>query len=419
MARINSNKAIEALTMAGRYRIDDGLYLMVSKTGRRSWVLRYQRDGRRHDAGLGAYPSVTLTDARQMALDARRSLAMGLDPIHQRRLAQQAGLAIPTFSDIAAKVLETVARDALNEKSLFRARLLLGPKYCKSLLDRPVNSITSADLAKILNGVAATRRETARKLHGVLSKVFEAARVTLRDVHGIELGNQPTNLRDLRALGYDRRVINKNYPALDWRDAPEFMTALRGRTGTAYRALELTILTGVREGAVAGAKWEEFDLDAGIWTVPLSRLKDRRHREKPLRVPLSSRVLETLKAVEGLDSTWVFPGLRPKRPIVAQSMLQALKLKLNRDASGQPIWLDPESRRPIVVHGFRATLKTFADDRGIRREVSELTLGHSFGGDVERRYRRTDLLDDRRRFLQAWSDHCNQSVSANVVALRR
>ncbi len=416
MAVLKSQTEARALTEPGRYAAGDGLYLCVSETGRKSWVLRYQRNDKRHDAGLGPFPAVSLLEARQAALAAKRDLAQGLDPIELRRKARQPATPIPTFSELAAKVLAQVETDARNDKTLARAKLLLGPSYCSGLLAKPVSEITTIDIATLLNSVAAQKPETARKLHGALSKVFGAARVTLQEIHQITMRN-PMALEDLRALGYLRRVRNQAYPALDWRDAPTFMGRLRGETGIVNRALEYTILTALRESAVANAQWPEIDEKAAIWTVPLERLKDREHREQPLRVPLSDRALEVLSGQRGLDAKWIFPGLMANSPIAPQSMLQALKLRINVGEDGNPIWRDPQSRKPIVVHGFRATLKTYGDDHGFRWEVTEYTLGHAVGGDVARRYMRSDLLEERRKFLQAWSDYCRHQATSNVVAL--
>lgn len=417
MTKITSAKMIESLA-TGRHSAGNGLYLKVAPSGRKIWMLRYQRNGHRHDAGLGPYPAVGWTEARLAARDAHLLLAQGKDPIQERELAQRGSVIVPTFGEVADRVVADIAVKALNPKSVARAKLLLGNTYCAKFLSMPVNTITTAQIADVLKPVAASKAETAKKLHSALSKVFEAARVILKDQPGAAMAGVPTNLKDLKALGYERRVQNQPYPALDWREAPAFTVALQGRQGRAYRALELAMLTGLREAAVAGAQWSEIDFGNRVWTVPLARLKDRRHRTKPLKVPLSSRCMAILEGLRGLDSTWVFPGQKRNKSLAAQSLLQALKLTVNRDASGKPIWTDPDSKKPIVVHGFRATLKTFGDDHGFRYEVTEMTLGHAIGGAVERRYRRTDLLEDRRVFLQAWSDYCQGTGAENVIRLR-
>jgi integrase len=178
--------------------------------------------------------------------------------------------------------------------------------------------------------------------------------------------------------------------------------------------LELAALTGLREGEVAGAEWSEFDLDAAVWTIPIERLKDRAHRKQPHRVPLSGRALKIIRGMKGSHERWVFPGLDTERSIAPQSMLEALK-KLNADKTGKPIWLDADSKRRIVVHGFRSTLRTWAEERGFRREAAEQSLGHAVANQIEARYRRTDILDERRKLLDAWAAFCSAPPSAAKV----
>lgn len=368
--------------------------------------------------GLGSYPTVGLAEARDAATDAQRQIAKKISPIEARKAAMRAARPLPTFSDIAERVIEDVGAQSTNEKVRYRARLLLGKKYCGRILNKPVNAISAADVARLLNGVKATKPETARKLHGILAKVFEAARVLLRDKHGITLGDQPTNLKDLKALGYDPRVRNKPHPALDPAQIPEFMVALRQQNTLASDALELLILTGLREGEVAGAEWSEIDLDGALWTIPIERLKDRLHRKLPHRVPLSGPALAILRKLETLDEDWVFPGLGTEKSIAPQSILEALK-NLNADKNGKPIWLDPVSKERIVVHGFRSTFRTWAEENGFRREAAEESLGHKVAGKVEGQYRRTDILDERRKLMEAWATYCGTTkADTRVIPIR-
>jgi integrase len=222
----------------------------------------------------------------------------------------------------------------------------------------------------------------------------------------------------LKALGYDPRVRNQPHPALDPAQVPEFMSVLRQQESIAFRALELLVLTGLREGEVAGAQWSEIDLGNALWTIPIERLKDRLHRKQPHRVPLSSRAAKIIRKLQGMNADWVFPGLGTEKSIAPQSILEALK-KLNADQKGKPIWLDPVSKRRIVVHGFRSTLRTWAEERGFRREAAEESLGHKVAGQMEARYRRTDILEERRRLLDAWATYCGTAKpGANVVPIR-
>jgi Arm DNA-binding domain len=133
----------------GRHSDGDGLYLVVSETGRKKWVLRYQVVGVRKDKGLGAYPAVGLKDARERAGEARKLVARGLDPIDADRAARKAANPVPTFRDIAKLVIEDAQSNSVNAKVRYQWERHLGPAYSGPLLDRPVHEITVLISAEI------------------------------------------------------------------------------------------------------------------------------------------------------------------------------------------------------------------------------------------------------------------------------
>jgi len=192
---------------------------------------------------------------------------------------------------------------------------------------------------------------------------------------------------------------------LDYEQAPAFRTVLRTPQGIAARALEVTLLTGLRTGEVIGARWSEIDLERQIWVIPPERLKDRRTRTEPHRIPLSREVVDILAALPRLGE-YVFAGQRTGKPLSNMAMISVLK-DLNRDEAGQPRWVDPKSGRPITPHGLRATFRTWGEDVGFPRELLEEALGHQIGTAVERAYRRTDSFERRRTVMQAWADFCH------------
>ena len=258
-------RSVETVTKAGRHVDGDGLCLLVSPTGAKKWVLRFQVNGRRRDMGLGAYPDVTLAVARDKAQIARRSAGAGGDPIGERR-ARRAAAPVPTFREMAAEVIERAQQSSLNAKVRYQWELLLGPTYCATILDMPVNAIATRDIEWILRPVWHAKPETARKLHRRLRRVMAHARVRLQDGHGISMDRNPADWQDLKALGFEApdKLSRGRHPSLGFRDIPAFMAVLRARTGTAARALELLILTGVRTDAVRNARWDQFDLDAAV-----------------------------------------------------------------------------------------------------------------------------------------------------------
>jgi integrase len=286
------------------------------------------------------------------------------------------------------------------------------------LLNRAVNEITTIDVAAVLRPVWRKKPEVARKLYPAIRRVFEYARIRLRDEHGIAMPDNPARWDDLKAMGFEApaQLSRGRHPSLPYQQMPAFVAALRGREAAAARLLEFLILTNVRTGAALAAKWGEFDLDAGVWSVPVVNLKDKKHRKEPFRVPLSARALEILGEMQAARiSGYVFPGAHGK----ALSNMAMLTL-LKRMCSGGEQWLDPTSGKPIVPHGFRATFRTWCEEIArFPHAVVEEAMGHIVGTAVERAYRRTDVLEQRRGLMETWANHCEPSVGSNVVPLAR
>ena len=284
----------------GMHGDGDGLMLVVRASGRKSWLLRYQMKGVRRDMGLGRYPEIGLKEARHRALDARRLIGAGSDPIEARQAAHKAGKPIPTFGEIAALVIADAQAKTANGKVRYQCARHLGPAYSGPLLDRSVNEITTVEVAAALAPIWRKKPEVARKTYPAIRRVFDRARIILRDEHGIAMNRNPAEWSDLKALGFDapRELSRGHHPSLPYDQTAEFMTDLRGREAVSARALEFLILANVRTDAVLKATWEQFDLDAALWTVPLASLKDREHRTESFRVPLSPGAVEIVREME-------------------------------------------------------------------------------------------------------------------------
>lgn len=400
---------------AGRHTDGDGLLLVVSPAGRRKWVLRYQVAGKRRDMGLGTYPSVPLADARSAAAEARKQIARGLDPIAARNSARQATKAVPTFAEIAATVIVDAQRKSTNAKVRYQWARHLGPVYCGPLLARPVTEITSLDIVKVLRPVWDAKPEVARKLYPAIRRVFEHARIRLRDEHGIEMAGNPARWDDLKAIGFEapQQLSRGHHPSLPHEKLPAFVGELHRRVGIAALALEFLILTNVRTDAVLKASWDDVDIANALWTVPLASLKDRKYRQQGFRVPLSDRAVEILHAVRELPANpWVFPGQVHGKPLSNMALLTLIR-RLDQSAPGE--WLDQANGRRITAHGFRASFRTWAEETtSYPHAVIEEAMGHQVGSSVERAYRRTDVLEKRRALMREWSDH----VSAQLTTER-
>jgi Arm DNA-binding domain len=194
---------------SGRHGDGSGPFLVVSDAGRRKWVLRYQARGVRRDMGLGTYPEVSLSEARDDALDARKRLRKGIDPIDKRRTDEEekrkAARPIPTFGEYAKQVIAKVQADSTNAKVRYQWERHLGEAYSGPLVDRPVNAITTLEVEAVLEPVWRYKPEVARKLLPAIRRVFEHARVQLKAEHGIIMPENPADWRELKARDFSRR----------------------------------------------------------------------------------------------------------------------------------------------------------------------------------------------------------------------
>lgn len=394
-----------------------GLTLIGGSTkGAGRWNLRYQLNGRRRDMGIGPFPAVGVAAARLAGAQARALVAQGIDPIDAREAGRKAARPVPTFTEIAQEVITEAQARTANAKVAYQIQRHLGPAYCKLLLNRPVNEITTVDVVAVLKPVWRSKPEVARKLYPAIRRVFEAARIRLRDEHGIIFTN-PALWADLKAMGFEapKQLTRGRHPSLPYPQMPVFMTALRQRDAIAARMLEFIILTNVRTGAARAATWDQFDLAASIWTVPVVNLKDKKTRKEPFRVPLSPRAVAIVNELaKARVSKYVFPS--PSGKMFSDMATGILLKRMNKGAEK---WLDPADGRPVVAHGFRATFKTWCEETAhFPHSIVEEAMGHVVGSAVERAYKRSDLLEQRRILMMAWENHCEPKAE-NIVAFKK
>jgi integrase len=366
----------------------------------RSWVFKYELDGRRHAMGLGALHTIGLAEARARARTLRQQLLDGIDPLDarrrdrdQRRLAAAKAL---TFAQCAEAYLEAHAAGWRNQNHRAQWRMTL-TEYCGPIADLSVQAVDTDSVMRVLVPLWTTRTQTAKRLRGRIERVLAWAKG-----RGLRNGENPArwsgHLDEMLPAPSRVRAV-KHHSALPYAETPAFMAALRDRDSIPARALEFLTLTAARSGEVRGATWSEFDLQEQVWEVPAERMK----AGAPHRVPLSSRVIEILKSLPRRDAL-VFPGTQGRplgdKPLSAQ--LQAL-------------------RAGSTVHGLRATFKTWASEQtNFPHEVSEAALAHKVPDAVVRAYRRTDFFDRRRKLMDQWAGYCSRSpASATVTPLRR
>lgn len=363
----------------GRHSDGGGLYLNVKLTGTKSWVFMYTRDGRRQVLGLGSYPAVRLSTARDKASELRTALASGIDPKVARSPRQE-----PTFAECTTQFLASMESQWRNEKHRAQWRSTLGEAYCSSILKMRVSDVTTDHVLNVLAPVWSTKPETASRIRGRIERILDFAKV-----HGWRSGENPALWRGhlKNILPVRTRLTRGHHAAMPYTDVPAFVLRLRRLEGTSARALELLILCASRSGEVLNAKWSEVDLEKRVWQVPPERMKAGRVH----RVPLSKRALELLQEMhQRRISDYVFPGQKEGRPLSTM----ALEMQLRRmKATG------------VTVHGFRSSFRDWAgEETEHAREVAEAALAHVVGDATERAYRRSDALEKRRALMQHWAD---------------
>lgn len=364
-----------------------GLALQITPALIRSWVLRVKVGDRRRDIGLGAYPAVTLAEARKKALETREAIAQGIDPIAQRRAAKSALIAARakemTFEKAAEALFAAMKPKWKNAKHAAQwintlrdyANPIMG-KVDVALIDTPL-------VLRVLEPIWNEKPETARRVRQRIAAVLDSAKA-----RNLRTGDNPAQWSghlDKILSNPDKRVV-KHHEAVPVVEMPGFYADLTLREGMGARALEFIVLTAARSNEARGATWSEFDLNSGIWTVPKERMK----MGKEHRVPLPARAIKLLRALPRLEgSDFVFFAARG-----GQLSDQGVSTVMRRMG------------RSETVHGFRSSFRVWVGDHtSFPGELAEVALAHKLDK-VEAAYNRSDALERRRKMMEAWAKYC-------------
>lgn len=383
------------------YRLPDanGLCLEVTPTGSKLWRYRYRYDGKAKMLALGAYPAVTLLEARQKRDAARQQLIAGIDPGEHKKAAKVVARA-------EALTFEAVAREwyAYNaprwaESTAYKAKLYLENDLLPVIGSRPVAAITRPDLVELVRKVEARGTlNAAGKIRQWLHQIYRYALAK-----GVVESNPATDLDVVAAPAKAAR----HHPHVSFAELPELLEKLEtAKLSSLTRwAINLLTLTAVRPGELRAAPWVEFDLDAATWTIPKERMKARR----PHVVPLPRQAVAILRQLHEVTGSYalLFPGQQSAaRPMSENTINKALRI------------MGYEGRQ--TGHGFRHLLSTELNGRGYNRDWIERQLAHGDKDEIRDTYNHATYLEQRREMMQAWADSIDAlCAGANVVSIRQ
>ncbi|MGA4475598.1 Integrase [Ectopseudomonas composti] len=396
-----TSKTAESLAKAavpGKSSDGEGLYFQVSKSGVSSWIFRYKRDGRSREMGLGPFPTITLSAARQLAADQRKVLANGSDPLGTRDAEREAKREAQRQADASRITFKDLAQEHQNAHGASWSE-----KWRKGWLRKlelyafPTIGMLSADAIKteqvvsVLRPIWATKTRTADEVRGQIEQILDAAKT-----RGLRSGDNPARWRghldNLLSKAEKKKARQRtHFPAMHWKELPSLMEKLAQAPGRDAIATRLLILTGARSHMIRFAQWSELDLEAGIWSLPAARMKMR----KAFVIPLPEAAVSMLRDMPTTNSPYVFPG-QGKTGVIHANAVRNLLHKLGH--------------ADITRHGFRSTFRDWASENThYPREVCEFALAHDERDQTEAAYSRSDFLDKRRELMTDWAVFCTNT----------
>ena len=402
-------KKVERTKTPGRYRdgLVKGLLLQITNSGAKSWVLRFELRGKERMMGLGSASEFNLKEARERARSARQLLADGVDPLDVRRERQAEAKAAAvkklSFREAAERYFNQHQSKWTNASHRAEFLASLRSHAFPVLGDMDVAKIELADVLRCIEPIWTTIAITADRVRNRIENVLDWCVVRGHRPPGTNPARWKNHLSEV--LPAARQVAPRgHHRAIDYRELPAFMVALRAQEGVVARALEFLIYTASRRAEVLGAVWDEINFTDAVWIIPPHRMKARREH----RVPLAPQAIALLRALpHEEENPHVFVGAQAGQALGGLTLARLLK-RMGRD--------------DVVPHGMRAVFSTWASEcTSHANHAIELALAHNVGNEVERAYRRGPMLAKRARLAVDWARYCCTppavQTSADVVAI--
>ncbi len=376
-----------------------GMYLLVNPTGSKLWRLKYRFAGKEKTLSFGAYPDVTLAQARLKREQARQQIAEGLDPselLKQQR--QRIKAEALTFKAVAERWYHgkaVLAKRPWAPATAAKARLYLDKDIYPALGSKPIAAITRMELIKLNEDIEKRGAfDIAKKIRQWLGAIFDDA---------YDKGEIPSNpAHNLKPSYRAEGVERKHHAAVQFNELPTMLKAVdaTGSHKLIKAAIRLLMLTAVRPAELRLAQWSEFDLDAGVWTIPAERMKMRRSHS----VPLTVQALELLAQIKEINPEGHLFIVQGAKPISENTINQTIKFAGYRGRH--------------TGHGFRHLLSTELNERGYNSDWIEAQLAHASEDKIRATYNKAQYLEQRRGMMQAWADSIDAiRTGANVVSI--
>ncbi len=394
MAFLKSARSVETVNEVGYHRCDRGLYLQVAGSGTKSWLFRYKSPvtAKQREMGLGSLNLVPLAAARDIAVECRRQVLSGLDPLEERgrvkKVRQLEQARSITFQEAAEQCIASKKPEWKNAKHAQQWTNTLRAYAYPAFGTLLVSDLDTDLVLKAIEPIWISKAETASRVRQRIETIWDWARARKY----VE-GENPARLRGhldkiLAKTAKVKRV--KHHAAIPYKQIARFIKKLRGRKGSSASAMEFMILTAARTGEVRGARWQEIDFTAKVWIISAGRMK----AGKEHRVPLCERALEMLNSIKSNRNPdeFVFPGWKAGTGLSDGAILALLR---KMDVG------------PYTPHGFRSSFRDWAAEEAhqFSNETVELALAHTIRNLAEAAYRRGDQLERRRELMAAWSEY--------------
>ncbi|NBV01092.1 MAG: site-specific integrase [Burkholderiaceae bacterium] len=375
-----------------------GLQLLIKKNGKKYWVLRFSYLGKRHEIGFGSFPDVSIKLAREMAYEQRIKLIQGINPLEIKQKDIKAKLndlrRSVLFKDFAITCIDKKKDEWRNSKHADQWRNTLEQYAFPIIGNLNLSEINTSHILMILNPIWKSKTETASRLRGRLEWILASA-TTQNFREGMNPALWKGHLQTILPIPNKISPV-EHHAALPYKEIPSFFSKLHKNNSLSALALEFLILNASRTSEVTLAKKSE--ICDGIWTIPAFRMKNYKEH----KVPLCKRSIEILSKADLIDPNSQYLFSKNGKHLSNMAMLSLLKK------------MEPN----ITVHGFRSTFRDWVSEETHHSpEVAEKSLAHTIHNEVERSYRRGDLLQRRRLLMNDWESYCLYGRWNNVIKL--